>query len=119
MFFTKVGDQICGSGHYKSTERQLGLHETSQLALTSTISLDARVFLFLVPLVIALDPVAAHAAVSGDFAGLVDIGGGRKMYLECHALAVPRSCSKPAIALPRGCGARIFASRRGRWSSRA
>jgi hypothetical protein len=40
------------------------------------MSLGARVFLLLVPLVTALDPAAAHAAESGDFAGLVDIGGG-------------------------------------------
>src|ERR1700731_107562 len=50
--------------------------------------LDARVFLFFVPLVTALDP-AAHAAGSGDFAGLVDIGGGRQMYLECRGTGSP------------------------------
>src|SRR5580692_6257975 len=50
--------------------------------------LDARVFLFFVPLVTALDP-AAHAAGSGDFAGLVSIGGGRKMYLECRGTGSP------------------------------
>jgi hypothetical protein len=27
-----------------------------------------------------------HAAQSGDFAGLVDVGGGRKMYLECRGI---------------------------------
>jgi pimeloyl-ACP methyl ester carboxylesterase len=48
----------------------------------------ARVFLFLVPLVTALGP-ALHAAVNGDFAGLVDIGGGRKMYLECRGAGSP------------------------------
>jgi len=42
-------------------------------------------FLLLVPLVTA----AAHAAGSGDFAGLVDIGGGRKMYLECRGTGSP------------------------------
>jgi pimeloyl-ACP methyl ester carboxylesterase len=60
------------------------------------MSLGARVFLFLVPLVTALDPVAAHAAVSGDFAGLVDIGGGRKMYLEC------RGSGSPTVVLETG-----------------
>lgn len=49
---------------------------------------DARVFLFLVPLVTAPDP-ALHAAVSGNFAGLVDIGGGRKMYLESRGTGSP------------------------------
>ena len=48
------------------------------------MSFGARVFLLLVPLLTALDPAAANAAESGDFAGLVDIGGGRKMYLECR-----------------------------------
>jgi pimeloyl-ACP methyl ester carboxylesterase len=42
-------------------------------------------FLLLVPLVTA----AANAAGSGDFAGLVDIGGGRKMYLECRGIGSP------------------------------
>jgi pimeloyl-ACP methyl ester carboxylesterase len=51
--------------------------------------LGARVFLLLVPLLTALDPAAAHAAESGDFAGLVDIGGGRRLYLECHGAGGP------------------------------
>ena len=46
--------------------------------------LGARAFLLLVTLVTALHPMAAHALGSGDFAGLVDIRGGRKMYLECR-----------------------------------
>ena len=56
--------------------------------LNGTMFRDARVFLFLVPLVTAPDP-GLHAAVSGDFAGLVDIGGGRKMYLECRGTGSP------------------------------
>lgn len=32
---------------------------------------------------------APHSAASGDFAGLVDIGGGRRLYLECHGLGSP------------------------------
>jgi pimeloyl-ACP methyl ester carboxylesterase len=67
------------------SEFATGLH----LAIKqSTMLLDARVFLFFVPLVTALDP-AAHAAGSGDFAGLVSIGGGRKMYLECRGTGSP------------------------------
>ena len=53
------------------------------------MSFGARVFLLLVPLLTGLDPAAAHAAESGDFAGLVDIGGGRKMYLECRGSGSP------------------------------
>ena len=47
------------------------------------------VFSFLFHLVTALVPAAAHAAASGDFAGLIDIGGGRKMYLECRGTGSP------------------------------
>jgi pimeloyl-ACP methyl ester carboxylesterase len=45
--------------------------------------------LLLVPLLSALGPAAAYAAESGDFAGLVDIGGGRKMYLGCRGIRSP------------------------------
>ena len=73
-FFTKVGGEICGVGRF---------------ACGDTMFLGARVFLLLVPLLTALDPAATHAAESGDFAGLVDIGGGRKMYLECRGSGSP------------------------------
>ena len=46
------------------------------------MTFGARILLVLVPLVTALDPPFARAADSQDFAGLVDIGGGRKMYAE-------------------------------------
>ena len=46
--------------------------------------------LLFVSLVAALTPAGAHAAApSSDFAGLVDIGGGRKMYLECRGAGSP------------------------------
>ena len=32
-----------------------------------------------------------------DFSGLVGIGGGRKMYMECRGEGLPRSCSYPAL----------------------
>jgi pimeloyl-ACP methyl ester carboxylesterase len=57
--------------------------------MSSTMSLGARIALLLVPLVTALNPPAAHARQSGDFAGLVDVGGGRKMYLECRGIGSP------------------------------
>jgi pimeloyl-ACP methyl ester carboxylesterase len=53
------------------------------------MSFGGRVSLLLVLLVTALDPAAAHATQSGDFAGLVDVGGGRKMYLECRGSVSP------------------------------
>jgi pimeloyl-ACP methyl ester carboxylesterase len=43
----------------------------------------------LLAIFIALGPTPAHAADSGDFAGSVDIGGGRKMYLECRGIGSP------------------------------
>jgi pimeloyl-ACP methyl ester carboxylesterase len=53
--------------------------------------------LFLWPLAArAQQPAATHAAESGDFAGLVDIGGGRKIYLEC------RGTGSPTIVLVAG-----------------
>ncbi len=64
--------------------------------ISSTMSLGARVSLLLVPLVTALDPAAAHATQSGDFTGLVDVGGGRKMYLEC------RGSGSPTVVLVAG-----------------
>ena len=67
-----------------------------QVNWAPAVSLGARVFLLVVPLLTPLDPAAAHAAESGDFAGLVDIGGGRKMYLEC------RGSGSPLVVLVRG-----------------
>jgi hypothetical protein len=57
--------------------------------ISSTMFLGARVSLLLVPLVTALDPAAAHATQSGDFASLIDVGGDRKMYLECRGTGAP------------------------------
>ena len=47
-----------------------------------------RIFLLLALPVIALGASAAFAE-SSNFAGLVDIGGGRKMYLECSGTGSP------------------------------
>ena len=38
---------------------------------------------------VATPAVASPSAASGDFAGLVDIGGGRRLYLECHGTGSP------------------------------
>jgi pimeloyl-ACP methyl ester carboxylesterase len=56
--------------------------------------------LLLVPLFTALAPPAAHAAQSGDFVGLVDVGGGRRMYLECRGAGSP---TVVLVAGLRGC----------------
>jgi pimeloyl-ACP methyl ester carboxylesterase len=51
--------------------------------------IGARVSVLLIFVVAAFVPALAQAAPSGDFAGPVDIGGGRKMYLECHGTGSP------------------------------
>ena len=43
----------------------------------------------LVLLIDLLNVAIAHAAERGNFAGLVDIGGGRKMYLKCSGIGSP------------------------------
>ena len=63
----------------------------------SPMSPSTCLVLLFVSLVAALPPEAAHAAApSSDFAGLVDIGGGRKMYLEC------RGAGSPTVVLVAG-----------------
>src|SRR5207249_7413956 len=75
----------------RSRSPSLGLGNNSpfHVGIGSTMTLGTRVFLLLVTLVTALRPMAAHAVGSGDCAGLVDIGGGRKIYLECHGTGSP------------------------------
>ena len=66
-------------------------------AISSTVLLGAGVILLLVTLVISLQPVAAHDAMgSGDRAGLVDIGSGRKINFEC------RGAGSPTVVLVSG-----------------
>jgi CubicO group peptidase (beta-lactamase class C family) len=55
-------------------------------------------FLLLFPLVAALDAGATNSGGNRDFAGLVDIGGGRKIYLEC------RGAGSPTVVLIAGKG---------------
>jgi pimeloyl-ACP methyl ester carboxylesterase len=69
----------------------LAFHTTGlfHLAISSTMTLAARVSLLLVPLLAALHVMGGYGAGSADFAGLVDIGGGRKMYLKCSGTGSP------------------------------
>ena len=50
--------------------------------------------LAVVPLVDSLGVAVAHAAQNDNFAGLVDIGGGRKMYLKCSGRIAYRPVSR-------------------------
>src|SRR5260221_8310644 len=61
----------------------------------SAVSRFAAAFLFVAIAVPIADPTVA---ASGDFARLVDIGGGRKMYLEC------RGAGSPTVVLISGRG---------------
>ena len=47
------------------------------------------VLILIVTLAQSLGVAVAHAAENGNFAGLVDIGGGRKMYLKCSGIGLP------------------------------
>jgi hypothetical protein len=57
------------------------------LAISSAVFLGARIVL-LVSLIMTLDQLSA-AAENANFAGLVDMGGGRRMYLECRGTGSP------------------------------
>ena len=67
-----------------------------RLAIGVTMSLGARFALLLAPLFAVLDANAARALENADFAGLVNIGGGRRIYLEC------RGAGSPAVVLVGG-----------------
>ena len=51
---------------------------------------------FLVPIAIGLSIFGTATAATGDFNGLIDVGGGRKMYLEC------RGAGSPTVVLVAG-----------------
>ena len=57
--------------------------------IRSAMRLCLRVLCAVLALIAGLGWAGAQAAQSGDFAGLVDIGGGRKMYLECRGTGSP------------------------------
>ena len=56
----------------------------------------------------ATPAASSPSAASGDFAGLIDIGG-RSLYLECRGTGrVPPSCWWQAAARPPATGPMIF-----------
>jgi pimeloyl-ACP methyl ester carboxylesterase len=73
----------------RSTALEVDNNSPSHTGLDSTMFLRARVFLLLVPLVTWLPVAIAGAVGSDDRTGLVDIGGGRKLYLECRGSGSP------------------------------
>ena len=70
---------------------RLWYNKPFHLAMSIFIRFEAGVgvFLLLVSLVRPLHTVAADLAGNGDFGELVDIGGGRKIYLECRGSGSP------------------------------
>ena len=71
--------------HKRATDRHTILNASRENVV---ILRAVRVLLLLAPAVVALCASAALAE-SGDVAGLVDIGSGRKMYLECSGTGSP------------------------------
>src|ERR1051326_6751578 len=59
------------------------------LTVSSIISLAAGVLVLFVSFVNPFNPVIAYAGGNKEFAELVDIGGHRKMHLECRGTGSP------------------------------
>src|SRR6266478_4527070 len=66
------------------------------VAINSIVSRGAGVFLLLVSFVNPFQPVIAYAAGNKNSGELIDIGDGRKMYLEC------RGSGSPTVILESG-----------------
>ena len=66
------------------------------VATSNTVSRGAGVFLLLVSFVNPFQPVIAYAAGNKNSGELIDIGDGRKMYLEC------RGSGSPTVILESG-----------------
>ena len=60
------------------------------LPTSNTVSRGAGVFLLLVSFVNPFQPVIAYAAGNKNSGELIDIGDGRKMFLECRGSGSPK-----------------------------
>jgi pimeloyl-ACP methyl ester carboxylesterase len=87
--FNYSANSAVDSLYFAPSKEMRKTNRPCHFAIGCMIALRARVLLLLVPFVSTLGPAAAYAAASGEFAGLVDIGGGRKMYLECRGIDSP------------------------------
>ena len=47
-------------------------------------------------------PAGASPLASGDFTGLVDIGGGRRLWLECHGEGSPTVIFEAGLGTDKG-----------------
>ena len=80
----------------RSKSLALGNNSRSYLAIRTAISFRAHVLFFFVTLVSVFQVVVFADAEDSNSGGLVDIGGGRKLYLEC------RGTSSPTVVLISG-----------------
>src|SRR6266404_5609051 len=73
----------------RSKSTALGNNSRLYLAIRTAISFRACVLFLVVSLINLFRVVVAAAAEGSDSGGLVDIGRGRKMYLECRGTGSP------------------------------
>lgn len=84
----------------RSKSRALGNNNCLNLAIKTAISFRAHVLFLVVSLINLFQVVVAAAAEGSNSGDLVDIGRGRKMYLEC------RGSGSPTVVLISGKGNR-------------
>src|SRR2546430_8647149 len=82
----EIGIRSCGSGAASKASALLDRLALEELPMTRLLR---TMTLLMLALGVQLVSAATGSAGSGDFAGLVDIGGGRKMYLECRGTGSP------------------------------
>ena len=73
----------------RSKSPALGNNSRLYLAIKTAISFRACVFFLFVTLVSLLQVVVVAAAENSSSGGLIDIGGGRKIHLECRGTGSP------------------------------
>ena len=73
----------------RSKSPALGNNSRLYLVIKTAISFRACVLFLVVTLINFFQVVVAAAAEGSNSGGLVDIGGGRKMYLTCHGTGSP------------------------------
>src|SRR6266513_4057243 len=73
----------------RSKSTALGNNSRLYLVIKTAISFRACVLFLVVTLINFFQVVVAAAAEGSNSGGLVDIGGGRKMYLTCHGTGSP------------------------------
>lgn len=73
----------------RKNSKSITLSNNSRLATRSATSFRGRAFFLVVTLVSLFQLVVGAATEDGNSGRLVDIGGGRKIYLECHGTGSP------------------------------